>query len=305
MVIHIAIAFDAHYLNPCYALLASIMHNHERGSVCIHAIATGIDDSILDRIKKHIHQFGNEIQYYSISDSRLNDFVTMNTWTSAVYYRLYFSSLVQDKVERLIYLDTDTVVLKSLMELNSVSLGGFPVAAVWDNYVRTQPLIGIEKEGEYFNSGVLVIDVNRWRDEKISENAIRYLLDYPERIKFVDQCALNAVLKGKWQKLENKFNLLYSYVPESLSKKELSLFLTDKVIVHFTLQRPWHMLCKSRLRYFYYKYWKMFPGRKKIIIYDDASWNKILAWLKIRMVEFYLDHETIRKIWGARNFTNR
>jgi lipopolysaccharide biosynthesis glycosyltransferase len=89
----------------------------------------------------------------------------------------------------------------------------FPVAAVYDNYVKSQPLLGIFDEGEYFNSGMLLIDVEKWREQNISEKVMEYLLKYPERIKFVDQCGLNAVLNGNWMKLPARFNRIFTYLP--------------------------------------------------------------------------------------------
>jgi lipopolysaccharide biosynthesis glycosyltransferase len=187
-------------------------------------------------------------------------------------------------------------VINVLKDLYLQDLENYPVGAVYDNYVIKNFELGIMEEGNYFNSGVLLIDVDLWNEQHISDKAIKFLQEYPEKIKFVDQDALNAVLINNWKKLDWKFNVIYTRLPYSLSKNEMQLFIKDKVIIHFTIQRPWLMLCKNRYRnlYFYYLKKSQIKIRKR---YVDFSWTKIPAYLKIRLLEWYLDSTFVQKIW--------
>jgi lipopolysaccharide biosynthesis glycosyltransferase len=292
--IHLAIAFDENYARPFHALLASIASN--AGPAHLHVIATGVNEQHLDQIRAYVRRHSMEITFYTIEDTRVGQLITRDTWTTAVYYRLYFPLLVNHTVRKLLYIDTDTLVLNNLSELYHWPLDGYPVAAVYDNYVKTQPMIGMDTPGEYLNSGVLLIDTQAWRDQKISEKAIDYLLTYPERIRYVDQCALNAVLRHNWLHLDTRYNLLYTYLPEEQSKQQVMKVMNDAVIVHFNLERPWHMLCKNRLRVLYRKYLNAYPnGDSKVI--SDFTAGKIPAWLTIRLKEFYLDSEWLKATW--------
>jgi lipopolysaccharide biosynthesis glycosyltransferase len=68
------------------------------------------------------------------------------------------------------------------------------------------------------------------------------------------------------------------------------------VIVHFNLERPWHMLCKNRLRVLYRKYLNAYPdGDPKVI--SDFTTGKVPAWITIRLKEFYLDSEWLKSTW--------
>jgi lipopolysaccharide biosynthesis glycosyltransferase len=183
-----------------------------------------------------------------------------------------------------------------LDDLYNTDLGKYPVGAVYDNYVRLQPGIGIIEENNYFNSGVLLLNLSVWREQKITEKTIDFLNQNPQKIKYVDQDGLNAVLKNNWMHIDKKFNLIYSYIPEALSLKDLEEFLDDKVILHFTLNRPWNMLCGNRCRYLYFKYLKH-SGVKVKKRYTDFEYGKIPKWLKIRLLEFYNDHELFKLTW--------
>jgi lipopolysaccharide biosynthesis glycosyltransferase len=295
--IHIAIAFDQNYLTPFEALLSSLLINNATHVCHLHFIATGITDYQKAAIERRIASQSWKATFYEISDQRIEQFTISKSWTKAAYYRLYFPHLIPASTKRIIYLDTDTLVIGDLSELYSINMEGFPVAAVYDNYVQQQPLIGINEQGNYFNSGVLLIDIPMWRGQHISEKAIDYLLQFPDRILFVDQCALNAVLINNWKRLDSRYNLIYTYLPLEISKGELLRFVRDKVVVHFTLQRPWNMLCKNRLRSLYFYYLKKAGSAHRF--YTDFSWIKIPAWIKIRLTEMYFDNRSLRWIWKS------
>jgi lipopolysaccharide biosynthesis glycosyltransferase len=298
MSIHVALAFDQNYENPFLACAASIVNNHVPRSVEFHLIATGLHQTRKQLIKDWLLAEGFLTHFYDLTDPSINRLITFSTWTQAVYFRLYFPVLVDQNIERLIYLDTDTLVLKNLAALYSTDLRHFPVAAVYDNYVRIQPLIGLDTEGSYFNSGVLVMDLKKWREQKISEITLDYLVKNPDNIRFVDQCGLNYTLKGNWLKLPKEMNLLYSYLPHDKGLSEWKNLEASATVIHFTLQRPWHMLCKNRFRKLYHQSLcrcalKMGP------VITDFSPTKIVAWLKIRMNEYYLDSRYLRLFWRA------
>src|ERR1035437_8375148 len=289
-VFNIAIAFDKNYLNPFYALLASLFDNNKDNKLEFHFIATGLSENEYKQIEDYTKKNKAEYNFYTIDEAFVNRFVVNSTWTTAVYYRLFFPLVISKNLKRILYIDTDILVINDLKELFLQDLGNYPVGAVYDNYVKKKSELGIIEEGNYFNSGVLLIDVESWNEQNISDKAIKFLEEYPEKIKFVDQDALNAVLKNNWKKLDWKFNFICTRLPYSLSKREEQLFITDKVILHFIIQRPWLMLCRNRYRSLYFYYLK----KSQVVIrkhYVDFNWTKIPAYLKIRLLEWYRSEE--------------
>ncbi len=291
--IHLAIAFDNNYLMPFYALVASIFENNTQNH--FHCIIRNIDSKEKQEIIDYIAKNQSEINFYEVDETLISQFVTRSHWNTSVYYKMFFPLLVQN-IDKLLYLDTDMLVVGSLKALYETGLGNYPLAAVYDNYVKTQPDIGIDKEEAYFNSGMLLIDIKKWNAQKISENAIDFLQKNPEKIKFVDQCALNAVLKDNWQRVSEKYNLIYSYIPENLPKSQFKEFLSDKSVLHFTLQRPWTLLCKNRFRYLYRDFLQKSPKKNQKVIFDFQL-KDILKFFKIRLIEFYTDNLFLQKIW--------
>jgi lipopolysaccharide biosynthesis glycosyltransferase len=294
--LHLGIAFDQNYMRHFYALFASILQHNSQHSIVVHAIITGLSDLDKAHIKNYAENNGATIYFYEIDENFVKQFVVNSHWSSAVYYRLFFPIIIPESVTRLLYLDTDIVVINDLCELFTLDLGNHPIAAVYDNWVKTAPQLGIMEEGDYFNSGMMLINIPVWKKEKVTEKVFGYLATYPERINYVDQCALNAVLINQWKKLDFRYNVLHSWIPEGMTKKEQRQFLKNKYIIHYTLDRPWKMLCRNQFRYLYFKYLRKSPFRpnKK---YDDFEFRKLPDYLRIKVIELYNDLPLVKDLW--------
>lgn len=295
---HLAISFDQNYLIPFYALVGSIFYHNKNEKLVFHCIITGISENEKQKIITYLQNNQADIYFYDIDETLIQKFMgtIRGTWTLAVYYKMFFPLLVPKDLDKLLYIDTDALVINPLIDLYQQDLENYPLGAVYDCYVKTQPEIGITTEGNYFNSGVLLFNLPIWRQQQISEKAIQFLQQYPEKIKFVDQDAMNAVLINNWKKLPEKYNLIYTYLPQDASRQELERFIQDKVIIHFTLQRPWAFICKNRFRHLYKFYLKKTPKRNEKII-TDFTFAKILPYLRLRLVEWYLDNAWVQAIW--------
>jgi len=293
---HIAIAFDSNYLVPFYALVTSIFYNNPNQAITVHCIIRGISELEKQKIVKYINNHNSSIYFYVIDEELIANFVVRSQWTTAVYYKIFFPLIVPDTLERLLYLDTDTLVLNNLNTLYNTDFHHYPLAAVYDNYVKIQPDLGIYEEGCYFNSGVMLFNLKEWKKQHMSEKALDILSNHPEKITYVDQDALNAVLINNWLRIPEKFNLLYSYIPQDLPKSLFKDFLKDKVVIHFTLHRPWSCLCQNRFRYLYKKYLRLSPKRDTQVI-QDFSLKKTRLFVHLRIVEFYIDNQWLRSAW--------
>ncbi|KQV20882.1 hypothetical protein ASC99_20460 [Kitasatospora sp. Root107] len=139
----------------------------------------------------------------------------VSDWISnAVYTRLSIPVVIPDET-RVLYLDADTMVLTDLRPLLRQPLLGSPVGAVLDpqnptiGYGIALPgwdQLGIPIGREYFNSGVMVLDLTRCRQLQTFEKAHRFLEEHPDKVKFWDQDALNFAVGNNWRRLEARWN---------------------------------------------------------------------------------------------------
>ena len=143
----IAVAFDQNYLNQFYALVTSILVNNRKHKIHFHLISSGIDSEKNNKLSGYIKSFNGAVTFYNIDHTIVNKLGQQGDWSEAVYYRLYFPLIIPSNIEKLLYLDSDTVVVNDLFDIFDMDLNGCPLGAVYDNFVKSQPRIGIHKEG--------------------------------------------------------------------------------------------------------------------------------------------------------------
>jgi UDP-glucose:(galactosyl)LPS alpha-1,2-glucosyltransferase len=294
---HIALAFDNNYLVPAYALLASIFEHNPETHFTFHAVLQGIEEQEQQQLRDYIRAHnGSGLCCYTLDNRLLSTFPTLNHWNVMPYVKIFFPLLLSGKVDRLLVLDVDMLVVNSLEDLYNWDLGDHPLGAVKDNYVACNAYWDLHLREDYFNSGMMLIDVERWNKLKISEQAIAFAQENPDKIYYVDQDALNAAVAGRHLLLPEKYNLLQTYIPQSASRQFYDEFLKEQTILHFTLQKPWHYLCKHPYRYLYRHYLKMSP-KKGVRVITDFSIAKLPAYIYINLVEWYLSTPILVKFW--------
>jgi lipopolysaccharide biosynthesis glycosyltransferase len=298
--LHIAISCDHNYLTPFYVLLTSLFDNN-KCYFSLHIIITGINQQEREKITSFVKEHHSEINFYDINEQVINGFPVLFyiPSTQAIYYRLFFPIIVPSKVDRLLYLDTDIVVVGNLEDLFKTDLGTYPVAAVADTEGDNREDLGIVEKGEYFNSGVLLIDVKRWRSHDITEKALRFVRENPTKILYGDQDALNGVLVNNWNKLPSKYNIMFSDCPRFVPKRKVRESLQGKVLVHFTSRhKPWSYRCANPYKYLYHSYLSKSPARKSKG-YADFSFTPacLIVYLKLKVHELYYNLPLLVKFW--------
>ncbi|AXG81941.1 glycosyltransferase family 8 protein [Streptomyces paludis] len=206
---------DDGYARPLRTLMRSIAAAHPgtldelRLIVLDQRIGSANRQAIL-RDAEHLG-LHTELRPVPLTDPRY----PVSDWVSAaVYVRLAIPQVVPDE-RRVLYLDADTLVLGDLRPLLRQSLGGRPIGAVRD---PQNPVIGrgIQLPGweqlevpygrDYFNSGVMLIDLDRCRRLGVFDRSRTFLAEHPEKARFWDQDALNWAVDDNWQRLDRCWN---------------------------------------------------------------------------------------------------
>lgn len=304
--IHVASAFDRNYITPFYVLLTSLFYNNRNTKLVIHSIATGVSEGEKKDIEFYVHKNSADIFFYDIDEDYVRRSVVVpedNYFTIATYYRLFLPALLPAGVKKLLYIDTDAIVIGDLRKIYATDIGPAPFAAVPDSYPEIRTDLGLQEKGQYFNAGVLLIDVENWKGQRVTEAAMQFVADYPEKVMFVDQDALNATQIGKWHRLAKGYNVTWFDVALEAPKKEL---VKDAAIIHYTsTHKPWKALGRNKLRYLYHYYLKKSPHahHKK---YTDFKWTAqhLKQFLFIRILEWYFEHPGVvavtRKVRGRK-----
>ena len=174
-------------------------------------------------------------------------------------YRLKIDEVLRN-YPKVIYLDSDIVVNTDLLSLWEVDLENCFCAAVrdvkstrnkWKNrHAFTKMRI---KAGDYFNAGVLLLNLEAIRKEmSLWERAIAFFKKYGKESIFFDQDALNLLLQGRIKFLAEDYN----FIPVAINANNLCE--EKKAIIHYAGPKPWAYRCSS-YDWLYWKYFSMTP----------------------------------------------
>lgn len=190
--------------------------------------------------------------------------------TPATLFRLQVPSLLND-IGRIVYLDCDLVVLHDITALYDTDLASLPLAACLDFWLAggppfSPPIVGWDVEEwhrflrevvrlsdhkTYFNAGVLVMDLDRFRSAGITRAAEEFLEQTNYTTVYADQDALNHVIDGAFVRLDSRWNVLGARSAASSSPND-----PEPWIIHYAgPYKPWS--CEARRRAIWHRrFWQ-------------------------------------------------
>lgn len=228
---------------------------------------TILDGGIADESKKKLRsiceKFSSEIIFTKVSDDDfkdcppnhpLRDDVTITT-----FYRLIIPRLFKDEVEKVIYIDCDTLVLGNIEELYVTNIDSYYLGAVRD-FVESSVLRldypYYKYMEKYFNAGMLLMNLKKMRLEKISEKAFDFIKNHAHELLFPDQDTLNYLCLNDWLVLDKKWNFQVDRSQEKVTP-------TPNILHFTTAYKPGHLLYHNYYQKFYKKYLVLaWPGYK-------------------------------------------
>lgn len=167
--------------------------------------------------------------------------------SGATYDRLLLGEYLPENTTHVLWLDCDVLVLDDITTLFKQPLTGRTLRAVRDPFVRSigSPFgvrhwqeLGLASHNAYFNAGVMLIDLTRWRATEVAERTLQHLRRYGKRVFFRDQEALNAIIGENWEPLEDRWN--YSANPFHVKQQHLGS--DAPAIIHFAGRiKPWNV----------------------------------------------------------------
>ncbi len=295
---YIVLASDQNYAQHAGVVMASLLENAtNRKSLTIHFLDHGVSPASLLKLQDIVAKYQAKFIVHDMKNQTFNDLAVGQHISRATYCRLAIGDILSSEVDKAIYLDTDIIIRHDIEELWNTDISNYYAGAVLDigigkKKLTVMPKIDMLPTDPYFNAGILLINLVKWRKDHIGEKVISYLKERKD-LPFYDQDGLNAVLQGKWISIHPKWNVYkgifhkyYRFKRMEILTNEFIEAAQDPYIVHFTGRfKPWHYACASPYTQDYYKYLAMTPW--KDYHPTDINLNSIgkrLKWILKRKV---------------------
>lgn len=244
------------YFDAAYVVMGSVMHNNPEYEVSFYvSVCDDVDD--VESMRQFVESKGNKFNFIKLEPDFFNKFKTQHKWTKAVFIKLLMHTYLPQDIERILYLDMDTICCGSLEGIYECDFEDNYIASCanstnpktieqYNNMSDKDKVIAAD--GGYFNSGVILFNLNKIRRdinvemiEEAYENCLKYCSRY-----LADQSILNWMYCEKTKYLNP---LDYNY-RIALSKNAEGESNYKKAIIHFVSQnqpyKPWDLLLTDK-----------------------------------------------------------
>ncbi len=237
--IDIALGFDGRYAPHAGTVVSSIVRNAPGAAFRFFMLHMNVAPEMKARVESVAP--GAEFRWIEVGEDDLPAHAERGHFNRTILFRLGLETLAPADCSRVIYIDSDMVVLGDVRELWNADLGANAMGAIVDGYVEGGEFAqrwDLPHTGErYFNSGLLVIDLAKVREQKLFSRTLDFVVAHDTKLLFSDQDALNHVFWGRWTPLDPVWN-----VQKFLNREEQVQELAGKApkLVHFTgTRKPW------------------------------------------------------------------
>ena len=261
--IEIVCCLDDRFVEYCGLMLDSLFVHNPNEKFRVHIIFnSAVTPEAKERLSALGKQASMECCFYQLSNELIKAFPTRKKDHISVsaYIRLFMTDLLPEDIDKVLYLDGDMMIVDSISELWNIDVEDVMVAAVEERYpfdTDSPDRLCYPRRFSYFNSGVMLINLKKWREKNFSHQCLEYIRKYTERILLHDQDVLNALLYDQKKFISIRWNLMDFFLykrPEVQEPriKDWEEAVKSPSIIHFTGRRkPWKHCCDSPYRDLY------------------------------------------------------
>lgn len=258
-VIYICFVIDNIYVTHCSVAIKSILQQFDKTTnrkivfLILHNGLTANKQSALKLASKSSY---SDIEFTKIDDEKFQGLPvsSYSHYKLINYFRISIPSLFPS-LNKVLYLDADIVVNSDINKLWDIDIDGKYLACCHDAVDQTnriKELVKVPSTYKYYNSGVLLINCRKWREDNIEEKLFNTAKTHYNSIYLPDQDTLNITLNDNILYLDADYN--YQINLEKINSKKLT---SDKVtIIHYVGPiKPWDVSPTNYWAKFYYNYY--------------------------------------------------
>ncbi len=310
------------------SMVSVFAQNQKMEDLAVYVISIGISKESRNRLRTLADRYKRTLKFVELDDleDRFHYDIDTRGFDISAMGRLFLGDLLPGNMTRVLYLDCDTVAAQPLDELWNLDLKEYMVGAVMEPtiYETVKNDIGLEQGAPYYNSGVLLIDLVRWRNFQAEKKILDFYKEKEGRLFACDQDAINGALRGQIIPIPPQYNFFPNYRyfsyenlvyhSPSYSRVTKEDFVEAKkhpVVIHYMGdERPWIAGNLNHYHKAYDHYLEMTPwaGTPKetgkewyMLAYHLMDYGTVL-WPELRWI---ISRRFGMKLVDARNKTSR
>lgn len=240
---------DKNYFPQLQVLLTSLKINNPGEHFCIWLLHNKLPEDMLETLERWCDAGGHQFHPIQVADEVFRGAPVNSRYPAEMYYRLLAPHLLPGQVDRVLYLDPDILVINPIRPLWDTDLGDHLFAAAahtgMTEFANGVNRIRLGVDHDYYNSGVLLMNLEKGREEIHPEELFAYVKGHRKELVLPDQDLLNAMFGKRIRPLDDaiwnydarNFN---NYMVRSSAQYNLKWVMEHTAILHFCGKpKPW------------------------------------------------------------------
>ena len=292
----------------------SLFENHKHlPEVTVYLLGKDISEENREKLAEIAQKYNRSIHIIEIQKLDLPQSLLQNRWPISAFARLYAGSMLPEGIERVVYIDCDTIINGDISELERLDMGGHIICGVKEcvgRYYRKN--IGLSDSSNYINAGILLIQLDKLREIDVALSIRQFVEEYEQYIHYADQDILNGAFGERIGILPKKYNVMTLDVAHTYdeilmlrrpvgfySREDIQEAAAHPLIIHYTtnlrIVRPWFRKADHPLKAPFQKYLKLSPWADRQLqdMVFAAKESRIIElveklpkWISYRMLGF-------------------
>ena len=295
--INILCCTDEKYAPYYGIMLTSLFDNNKEVAFDIYVLTAGLCEDTLRNYQVLASQNNSRIHVITIDDEmmkkcpiREGDHVTL-----AAYYRIIAPLYLPNNLDKILYMDGDIIINGRINDLWNTDIYDHAMGAIIDEaYFRDEPYIrlGYDKSFPSINSGVLLINLNYWREHDVISRCMKCIENMADKLLFHDQDTLNVVLHNEIKLLPLTYNFQRGFIDfafynnyDSKYQEEINGEKYKPTVIHYTgYSKPWHEGCRHPYTSYFLHYWKKSLWRSMPLVRTSPSFKQRLLYIRNEII---------------------
>lgn len=257
--VHICFASDELFIPYMGVALSSVAQHSPNLSIVFHIFINQISEFDKHALREIAQKYPHiRLELYHLNVNYFNEFWVSGSLSSACYYRLAIPSIL-DHLDKVAYIDADTLCISDLTPLFEIDISNYLVAVVEDVLDEANKMalerLGFNHQKPYFNSGFILFNLKKWREHDTDKQLEQLLTQVRhEKLKYHDQDILNILLQEQCLFIPNQYNCIIW--------TQTDLVAENIKIIHFAGgNKPWKFHTGKTVYIDYYNNtsWKINP----------------------------------------------
>lgn len=275
---NIAFCCDQNYLFMASIMLTSFLENNKKEFHKLYFLFDEIEENNIKELETYISKnYKAKLIPIQINSKKFQNLVLCKYFTKAIYYRFILQEVIYE--EKCLYLDCDIIINQMIDELYYSNISDCFAMVALDSDINRGEILSASlnlktKIETYFNSGVMLLNLKKIRENKDVLNYIEVLKQIEHLAIYPDQDVLNILYNGKVKYCnKEKYNKMV-YSSQYLTKEELLNLTNTTAILHYTGSiKPWHYRFNSGIKSIYKNYEKIYIEKSGNIDYLKKIYN--------------------------------